>query len=159
MLFPLTNFPPWIWSLTGWVGEFKTCFGGMEWLGSYVTGEKFESRCQVVAAEYTGLFQVWRRNISIPENIPTRQVSKSPSYQGKVQILHLQEAFCVKFSTPQLLKTVKYLWVARRAVKGERGRGGRGGVKLRIDECITARILMTWNGQMFSKYCSLCSRL
>ena len=71
----------------GW--EFKTCLGGVEWLGSYVTGEKFESRCQVLAAEYTWLFQVWRRNISIPENIPTRQVSKFPSYQGKVQILHL----------------------------------------------------------------------
>ena len=124
MLFPLTIFPPWIWSLTGWVGEFKTCLGGVEWLGSYVTGEKFESKCQVLAAEYTRLLQVWRRNISIPENIPARQVSKSPSYQGKVQILHLQEAFYVKFPTPQLLKTVKHLWVARRAVGGVGGGGG-----------------------------------
>ena len=48
---------------------------------------------------------------------------------------------------------------------GSRGRGrgrGRGkgrGMMFPIDGRITARILMSWNGQMFSKYCSLCSRL
>ena len=98
MLFPHTNFSPWIWSLTGWVGKFKTCLGGVEWLRSYMTGEEFESKCQVVAAEYTWLFQVWRRNISIPEKtILDTSWSNSTSQPGKFHNPHPNKArfkFC-----------------------------------------------------------------
>ena len=142
MLFPLTNFSPWIWSLTGWVGKFKTdkaYLGWVEWLGSYVTGEEFESKCQVVAVEYTWLFQVWRRNISIPEK-PVYSVwkyltlpgSNSTSRPGKFQNPHPTKArfkFCTFRRTfvsnslhPSLLRQSN-----TRGLPGGRWEGKKGG--------------------------------
>ena len=77
-----------------------TCLTLVGWSGCGPTSEEFEPKCQVVPMERldTWLFQVWRRNISIPKNqcipcgntwhfrfkfhIPPRQGSNSPPLGG-----------------------------------------------------------------------------
>ena len=70
--FPLLTFPPEFDPWQGGLGNLKAIrliLVGWSSCGPMwqVRNLKVSSRCQVVAAEYTLLFQVWRRNISIPE--------------------------------------------------------------------------------------------
>ena len=149
MLFPLTNFPPWIWSLTGWVGEFKTCLGGVL-CDRWEIWMEVSSPCSGIYVAFPGMekkhLHTWKHPNQASFKIPIlpRQGSNSAPLGG-------------------LLCQIPYTVVAydSQIPMGcpAGGRRGRGVMKLRIDERITARTLMTWNGQMFSNYCGLCSRL
>ena len=103
----------------------------------------------------------WKNSIFRAEILDT-SCSNSTSHPGKFQNPHPTKAR-LKFCTSRRpfvsnsLHTSRLRQITVGCSAGDvRGRGVR---KLRIDERIAARILMSWNGQMLSKYRSLCSRL
>ena len=156
MLFPQTNLSFWIWFLPGWVGKFKTCLSGVGWLQSYVKGEG-----HVFPAEYTWLFQVWGRNISIPEKnnafrmeILDTSGSNSTSHQASFK-MPIQPRQGSNSPPPgSLLCQIVYspgtedsqIPVGYPGVLGE-GAGGWWSFES-IYGRITARILMSWNGKV-----------
>ena len=151
---------------------YACCFLSLTFPPEFYPWQGGLGNLNLILVEYMWLtlFQLRRRSISIPEKTvySVRKYLTLP-----VQIRHpTQASFKIPLLPRQgsnsapprgLLCQIPYTPVAydsQITVGCSAGDvRGRGVMKFRIDERIAARILMSWNGQMFSKYRSLCSRL